>query len=209
MKISKYTHSCLLVEEKEKVALIDPGNYTVQAGALDVGSLTRLDYLVITHEHPDHMDIPMIQTIVAKFPDVQILSNTSVRAILAKEGLEVATGGNEDIVLSETPHEPVFGVSFQVMNVLATVFGKLTHPGDSLQLKSSAKVLALPVQAPWGHLTEAMEKAVQLKPKIVIPIHDWHWRKEARENFFQRIPKYLEQHGIAFYDLEGGKSIEI
>ncbi|MBI1984549.1 MAG: MBL fold metallo-hydrolase [Candidatus Wildermuthbacteria bacterium] len=209
MKISKYVHSCLLVEEHGTVALIDPGNYTAQANVLDLESIAKLDYLVITHEHADHMDIPLIKKISVKFPGLQIMSNSSVKSILEKEGLIVLTGGNEDIALKEIPHEAVFGVSSPVKNVLAKVFGKLMHPGDSFQFGSSAEILALPVQAPWGHLTEAMEKAVQVKPKAVIPIHDWHWNEEARKNFFERISQYLQQHGIAFYPLEGDETIEI
>ncbi|MDO8655088.1 MAG: MBL fold metallo-hydrolase, partial [bacterium] len=51
MKITKYVHSCLLVEEQGKTALIDPGNYTFQSKALDLRYIEKLDFVLITHEH--------------------------------------------------------------------------------------------------------------------------------------------------------------
>ena len=209
MKISKHTHSCLLVEDNGKVALVDPGEYTAQAGTLDVSKMEKLDYIVITHEHQDHMYIPLIKEVMEKFPNAQIMSNSSVKTKLEEVGLSVITESNRDIILEETAHEEVFDVPSMVANVLVRIFGKLTHPGDSLQLNSTTDVLAIPLQGPWGHVTQAMEKVIQLKPKIVVPIHDWHWREEARSNILQRIPRYLEQHGIQFYSLEDGEVVEI
>ena len=209
MKISKHTHSCLLVEDNGKVALVDPGEYTAQAGTLDVSKMEKLDYIVITHEHQDHMYIPLIKEVMEKFPNAQIMSNSSVKTKLGEVGLSVITESNRDIILEETAHEEVFDVPSMVANVLVRIFGKLTHPGDSLQLNSTTDVLAIPLQGPWGHVTQAMEKVIQLKPKIVVPIHDWHWREEARSNILQRIPRYLEQHGIQFYSLEDGEVVEI
>jgi|SRR3989344_1080504 len=209
MKISKHTHSCLLVEDRGKVALIDPGEYTAQAGALDVNKIEKLDYIVITHEHQDHMYIPLIKEVMEKFPNAQIMSNLSVKTKLEKVGLSVITESNNDIVLEAAIHEDVFDVSSMAPNVLVRIFEKLTHPGDSLQFNLTTDILAIPLQGPWGHVTQAMEKVIQLKPKIVVPIHDWHWREEARSNILQRIPRYLEQHGIQFYSLENGEVIEI
>jgi hypothetical protein len=44
----------------------------------------------------------------------------------------------------------------------------------------------------------AVEKAVKLQPKIVIPIHDWHWREKARERMYQMAADYLKSKGIEF-----------
>src|SRR3990167_3859440 len=137
MKISKHTHSCLLVEDNGKVALVDPGEYTAQAGTLDVSKMEKLDYIVITHEHQDHMYIPLIKEVMEKFPNAQIMSNSSVKTKLGEVGLSVITESNRDIILEETAHEEVFDVPSMVANVLVRIFGKLTHPGDSLQLNST------------------------------------------------------------------------
>src|SRR3990167_1958183 len=87
MKISKYIHSCLLVEDEGKTILIDPGNYTFEEKGLDIGKLEKLDFLLITHEHPDHMHMPLIKEILEKFPQAQIISNNSVKKILEERGI--------------------------------------------------------------------------------------------------------------------------
>ena len=68
MKISKHLHSCLLAEEAGKIILIDPGNYTFEEKALDIGKLEKLDFLLITHEHQDHIYLPFLKIIFEKFP---------------------------------------------------------------------------------------------------------------------------------------------
>ena len=69
--------------------------------------------------------------------------------------------------------------------------------------------MALPIQAPWTSSTAAIEKAIFLKPRIVIPIHDWHWKDSVRKNFYERAKNYLEGFGIEFKGLETGEVLEI
>lgn len=206
MKITKFVHSCLLVEEDNKKILIDPGNYS--APALDLNSLSDLSYLLITHEHQDHFYLPLIKEILAKFPNVKIISNSSVAKILGIQGIQVTTGGDDFIQLEEAPHEKIFmGPSPQ--NVKFVVGGKLTDPGDCLHFQSTTEILALPVQAPWGSTTEAVELAQKLKPKVIIPIHDWHWNTEARENMYKRLEEYFGKSGIKFISMQTGVAVDL
>lgn len=200
MKVSKHVHSCLLVEEGGTTVLIDPGNYTSEENALDVGSLKHVNFLLITHEHADHMHLPLIKKIVKKFPEVKIISNKSVADILGKDGIKASTKGNDIIKMENVPHEMT--LSGAPENVMFTVFGKLTHPGDSLRFNKTADVLALPIQAPWGSMVAAVEKAAKLKPKFVIPIHDWHWNDKARKKMYEKAADYLKQRGIEFRAME-------
>lgn len=198
MHITKHVHSCLLVEDEGKTVLIDPGEYTAEENALDLDSINQLDYLLITHEHPDHCYVPLIKEIKAKFPNVKMISNASVAEILEKEGLEVNNEGDDFISLKLVSHEYVFGNTTMPQNCLFTINKKLTHPGDSLSFDETAEILALPVQAPWGTITQAAQLAAKLKPKIVIPIHDWHWNQKAREGLYKRLEDYFKGLGIKF-----------
>lgn len=208
MKITKYVHSCLLVEEKGRAALIDPGNYTFQSKALDVRYIDRLDFVLITHEHQDHLDIPFLKTILAQFPNVEIITNPSVVLLLEQQGIKASARGNKDVSIVEANHEQLF-FSSAPQNVLFHVFSRLTHPGDSFAFSETREVLALPVQAPWGSTTQAVEKALQLKPRIVIPIHDWHWNQEARKAMYERLAAYFKEQGIEFRGLETGVTFEL
>ncbi len=208
MKISKHNHSCLLVHEENITILIDPGNYTYDSKALDINVIDHLDYVLITHEHPDHMSIPLIKNVMDKFPEAKIISNSSVVKILESANIQASTEQNEFIKMEEVPHEKVFGVNLP-QNVKFDIFNKLTHPGDSLHFSLSTPILALPVQAPWCSLTQAVEKALELKPKVIIPIHDWHWSYTARGAFYIRLEDYFKQFNIEFKSVQTGEIIEI
>ena len=200
MKISKHVHSCLLIKDQGITIIIDPGNYSYEEKALDMDGIEKLDYILITHEHPDHMHAPFIKELLGRFPDAKIITNSSAKTLLETEGISASTQGNEIVISSPTPHEKVFGIE-PPENVQFSVFGKLTHPGDSLSFRLETPVLALPVQAPWGSLTAAVDYAVSLKPEVIIPIHDWHWNEKARKAFYIRLEKYFAAQGIKFAPL--------
>ena len=212
MKITKFVHSCLLIEESGKKVLIDPGNYSAEV--LDLSHLSNLSYLLITHEHQDHMYIPFIKQVVEKSPNIKVISNSSVAKILEGEGIKVIRPrrsdaqdprglGGDFVEMEEVSHEKIF-MGPSPANTLFKVGRRLTHPGDSHHFESSTEILALPVQASWGSTTDAVNLAVRLKPKIIIPIHDWHWSDKARENMYKRLEEYFGKLGIKFIGLQTG-----
>lgn len=207
MIISKRTHSCLIIEEKGKTILIDPGSYTAQENALKADDLKKLDYILITHEHHDHMHLPLIKEILAKFPDATVITNKSAAATLAKEGIRTETSGNSMISITPARHEKILMQTPE--NIMFTIAGRLTHPGDSLNFENTTEILALPIQAPWGSFVNAIQKAAQLKPKTVIPIHDWHWKDEARIQLYKAAADYLKKKEIKFKAAEKGETIEV
>lgn len=208
MKVIKYIHSCLLLEIGDKKILIDPGNYSYEEKVLNINSLDKLDYLLITHEHADHMYIPFIKEILNKFPEVPIITNSSAKDLLEKERITCSLKRSDFIKMEVIPHERVFG-SEPPQNILFNVGGQITHPGDSLNFNLKTRVLALPVQAPWCSLTQAVEFAVLQKPEVILPIHDWHWNENAREAFYKRLDIYFASHGIKFISLNAGGTVSI
>lgn len=209
MKITKFVHSCLLVEDQGKTFLIDPGNYTAESKLLDITTLEKLDYILITHEHQDHMDISFIKEILLKFPQVAIITNDSAKEKLFAEGVLVSQEVPSFIKMEEVPHEKIFGVTQPPKNILVTIDDMLTDPGDSLSFNKTTKVLALPIQAPWGDTTRAAELASKLKPEVIIPIHDWHWNDQAREGIYKRLEDFFAQNAITFIPLQNGVPVEV
>lgn len=208
MKITKFIHSCVLVEDNGKTVLFDPGNYTRESNLLDLSKIDRLDAIAITHEHMDHMDIPLIKQIVTKFPNTPIFGNTSIKGILEKEGISVNTEGNDFIKMMPVPHEKIF-MGPSPLNDMITFNGKFATPGDSLTFNSCPDVLALPVQAPWGSTTWACETALKVKPKYIVPIHDFHWKDTVKTAMYNRLEQYFAQYGITFLKPQDGISLEI
>lgn len=209
MKVTKYEHSCLLVEEQGYRVIIDPGNYSYDSGLLRSNELGSLDYIVITHEHQDHYHIPFLQELLSIYPQAKIVTNESLAASLKSINIPA----NEEIpgfIQTEVvPHEQVFGMGQMAENALVNLFDTLTHPGDSFSFDHTSRVLALPMQAPWGDLTEALELAVRLHPEIVLPIHDWHWKAEARKGLYAMAGKLLAENNIKFLNIESGEKVEV
>jgi L-ascorbate metabolism protein UlaG (beta-lactamase superfamily) len=213
MKISKHLHSCLFVEDNNKSVIIDPGIFTYEEKVLAIDSLAHLDYILITHEHPDHMHVPLVKDLLKKFPEAKVVSNPSIAAILNKEQIPVHTDlsvlpSDAGIQFEELPHESLWDREVP-QNVLFTVFGRLTHPGDSHHFDTTTDILALPIQAPWGSTKEAVDLALRLKPKVIIPIHDWMWKDNFRIVMYQRLEKFFDQHNITFLPLETGAIFDL
>lgn len=208
MKITKYLHSCLLVEEKETSVLIDPGIFTYQEHVLKPETLNSLDYIAITHEHPDHYHLPFIKKLVARFPDVTILSNPTIVALLQQEGITATTENHQDITMESVPHEQLWDAQAPE-NVMLHVFNKLTHPGDSHHFETTRDILALPIQAPWGSTYDAVQLALKLNPKMIIPIHDWMWKDDVRQKMYERLHGFFKEKGIDFKAVETGETVEL
>lgn len=208
MRVTKFVHSCLLVETPERVALFDPGVYSAET--LNIDTIPRLDDILITHIHADHFDQDTIKRLVLKFPQVRITTNSEVKAALAAAGITASDQEPSGIKFFKSPHEsmaPLIPAPPEQRGI--HFLDSFTHPGDSHSFKETKTVLALPVTAPWGSSAEAIRLALALKPKHVLPIHDWHWRDEARQVMYDRFERVFSENNITFYKLETGQPVEI
>ena len=208
MKISKHLHSCLLLQDDLSTMLIDPGVYTYQANALDLKKLQSLDYILITHEHPDHFFMPFIKELIKQFPKVKIISNHSVVNLLKNEGIKASSLGTEKILLEESPHEALWDTKVPA-NLMFHIDGLLTHPGDSHHFTKTNDILALPIAAPWGSTADAVNLAIKLKPKVILPIHDYMLKDSLRQGMYLRLHEFFKTKKIDFKPLETGKIIEV
>ncbi len=210
MKITKFVHSCLLVETPVRVGIFDPGNFAWDSGLFDVNKLDRLDDIMITHEHQDHMWLPFIQALVAKFPQAKIVTTESAAAKLKAAGVSnVTTTSNGAVELFKADHEPLEPLTTAPPNTGVHYLGELTHPGDCQHFETSKRILALPMTAPWGTIARASALGQELKPEIIIPIHDWHYRDEARLLFYDRLAEFFEAQSIRFIKPQNGITIEV
>lgn len=207
MKVTKFVHACLLVETPERVALFDPG--VMSADSLDIDQLSRLDDIFITHIHADHVDTQLVQKLVDKFPDVRITSTPDVVAQLKELGITASDKALDGVSFFDSPHESVKPLFGQPQEIGVHYLDMVSHPGDSHSFHETKAVLALPVAAPWGSSIRALNLALELKPKHVLPIHDWHWRDEAREQMYDMFERILGEQGITFHKLQTGIPVDI
>lgn len=176
MKITKFGHCCLLVEEGNLKVLVDPGAWNELPE-----DLLNLDLLLITHEHPDHLDLDKIKHIISQNPNIQIFTNKGVGKVLDQNQipyqlLELGQTTTIKDVLIETfgkIHAEVYPTLPSVDNTGFLINNKLFIPGDNFTDPGKAvEILAVPISAPWLKLSESIDYAKKLKPKLAFPVHD-------------------------------------
>lgn len=207
LRITKYVHSCLLVETADRVALFDPG--TMSTPSLDLDALSHLDDVFITHIHADHFDEEFIIRLAAKFSGLRVTAPAEVVKVLAQAGVTASDQAPSGVAFFDSPHEPVEPLALQPDELGYHYLDKLSHPGDSHSFNETAPILALPITGPWGATVNAVKLAMRLKPRHVIPIHDWHWSDAAKAASYPNYARILEGQGIIFHIPEAGQPIEI
>jgi L-ascorbate metabolism protein UlaG (beta-lactamase superfamily) len=206
VKITKFVHSCLLVEMPEPInrtVLFDPGSMSREL--LESHTFEYLDDIFVTHNHGDHMDTGFIKKLVAKFPDVRILATAQAIDQLKEQGITATNVAAEGVTIFDSEHAPLEPMSATPQQHGIHYLDKLTHPGDSHTFGETMPVLALPVQAPWGSMVDAVKLALKLKPAHIIPIHDWHWSDQARAGAYDQLEQIFAQNKIAFIKPQNGE----
>lgn len=210
MRLTKFVHSCVLVETGEQNVLFDPGIFSWNSGLIDVSTLPKLDAVVVSHRHPDHCGEPFIKALVQQFPDVSWFAPADAHALLKQYGAQNVTNqSSNSLSVEEIDHAPVKPFAQQVRNLVSHWNNLVTHPGDTHDFSETKDVLLLPVQAPWGTTIKATQLALDLKPKYILPIHDWMWNDDWRQVCYDRFQQLFTEAGITFLRPVDGQPIEV
>ncbi|TSC96542.1 MAG: beta-lactamase domain-containing protein [Parcubacteria group bacterium Athens1014_26] len=210
MKITKFGHCCLLIEENGARILIDPGSYSTQQN-----TVKNIDIVIITHNHQDHFQMDSLKAILKNNPQAKIITNKSIGALLEREGIvfNVVENGQsitEKGILIEgfgDKHALIHSSRPSIQNTGYFIANKLFYPGDAfINPQKQIDILALPVSAPWETIAESIDYALELKPKICFPVHDGGIK--APGVFYRIPPEVLEPKGIKFVGLEIDKEYE-
>ncbi|MBI4175068.1 MBL fold metallo-hydrolase [Candidatus Berkelbacteria bacterium] len=206
MRITKYGHSCLLVEEGNGRLLFDPGSYSEVPA-----DLTDLDAIFVTHEHPDHCDVELIKRLHNLNPAAPIVSNPAVCKLLGEQNLPATLLSNgQKVIIKDVAiegfgdhHTPIHSSIPPIRNIGFMVAGRLFHPGDRfIDPQRPIDILALPVAGPWLRLDEAIDYALALKPKQAFPFHEGNLKNSGSVH---RIPgTILIPQGITWTVIEAG-----
>lgn len=210
MRLTKFVHSCVLIEDSASSVLIDPGIFSWNSGLVEVSLLPKLDTVVVTHKHPDHMGEPFIRALTEKFPEIQWVAPSDAHDELKSFGVDNLTDksmGLLAVTVGDHAHVEPFGV--QVMNLKADWRNSVSIVGDTHDIQETRDVLLLPVQAPWGTTIRAVEVALGLQPKYILPVHDWMWNEEWRQNCYNRFENIFRDTGTTFLRPVDGQPIEI
>lgn len=208
MKIYKYFHSCVLLDDGQTRILFDPGDYCFLDGRTKPEEFTDVTAIVITHSHADHMDLNALLTIIDRNKS-KVISNSEVGEVLLKEGIKIEPGNQEwkigGFTIKAFPAKHENALRTIPENTAYLVNDIFLHPGDSLDnslYSLKVKVLALPIVAPWGKVTEFAEFAKNMKPEIIVPIHDGIAIDVFLENSYKMWQQYFSGLGIRFVPLK-------
>lgn len=219
MRISKYIHSCLVLEENGSRLLFDPGQFSFVEGRVRPEDFQNVTTIVVTHAHPDHVDVGMLQRIV-EISGASVVTNGATAQQLSEAGVQASvledgstTVGPFTLRAIPAPHDPVLSDKLP-QNTAYLVNDRVLNPGDSfspaLASLAGTPTLVLPVMAPWLTEIASFRFAASLRPEMVIPVHDGYVRDFFLPLRYAVYDAYLARLGIRLaHLLEPGASIEV
>ncbi|BBA90354.1 MBL fold metallo-hydrolase [Mycobacterium pseudoshottsii] len=198
MQLTHFGHSCLLADFGQTRVLFDPGTF-----AHGFEGITGLAAILITHQHPDHVDVSRLPALLAANPDAALYADAQTAAVLGTECREVhvgdelavgeltirAVGGRHAVIHPEIP--VIENISYLVGD--GDHRARLMHPGKALFVPDEpVDVLATPAAAPWMKISEAVDYLRSVAPARAVPIHQGIIATEARGIYYGRLAEMTD-----------------
>jgi L-ascorbate metabolism protein UlaG (beta-lactamase superfamily) len=216
MLLTKFTHSCVRITDEGRALVIDPGGFSeVEAALADV------DAVLITHEHPDHVDPTRLAAVAASNRDLRIWAPKAVTDQLSSvPGLAdrlTTVGSGEEFTAGGFPirtfggqHALIHSAIPVVANVCYLVEGAVYHPGDSFVVPTAAVELALvPLNAPWAKLAETVDFTVSVRAPRAVGIHDALLSDAGRGLYGSQLQRMSGEYGTEYRPLVPGETLEL
>lgn len=202
MKIRHLVHSCLLVETGGRRLLIDPGGFSGEAvRGLGAEVLAGIDAVLLTHQHPDHVDRTLLDEVLRLATTAQVIAEPETAqqlreavdgaAAVRSEQLRPLAAGDAH-VLAAVPgqgplrieavggrhaiiHPDIPRVGNSGLVISAGEGPRLGVTGDSLEPVAEfhgIDVLAFAVVAPWSKVAETVDFLRAVGPALALPVHE-------------------------------------
>jgi L-ascorbate metabolism protein UlaG (beta-lactamase superfamily) len=173
MRLTHYGHACVLLELPQRV-LIDPGTYSAGFEQLE-----DLDLILVTHAHPDHLDVDRLRALLVNSPQASVVHSPGAAAALAGLVTTVATPGDELAIAGVEITATGGGVHACIHPDLPgsdnngyLVNQAVLHPGDALHpVDGPVDILLVPAGGPWMKIQEGVDYVRTMAPRVAVPIH--------------------------------------
>jgi L-ascorbate metabolism protein UlaG (beta-lactamase superfamily) len=216
MQLTHFGHSCLLAafrrsDGTDTTLLFDPGVFSH-----GFEGITGLSAILITHQHPDHVDTSRLSALLDGNPDAALYADPQTAAQLGGPWQPVSVG--DELTIDDLRVRGGGGVhavihpEIPLINNISYLVGdgkhaaRLMHPGDALYIpREPVDVLALPAAAPWMKISEGVEYLRAVNPSRAIPIHQGIVNPVAYNLYYQR---YIEMGSTDFRVLDAEKGTE-
>ncbi|WP_026538467.1 MBL fold metallo-hydrolase [Arthrobacter sp. 9MFCol3.1] len=218
MKLTKFTHACVRLEQDGRVLVFDPGTFSETDRAL-----AGAHAVLITHEHADHVDVDAVAAALQSNTALELFAPEAVAATLRGKapdagsrihaaaageefetsGFAVRTFGGQHALIH--PQIPV------VANVGYLVDGNVYHPGDSFAIPDGVdvKTLLVPIHAPWNKVGEVVDFVIGVRAPRAFPIHDALLNELGRGLVEGHVTRIGAKYGTEYRHLSSGDTAEV
>jgi L-ascorbate metabolism protein UlaG (beta-lactamase superfamily) len=210
MKITKYLHSCLVFELDGYKLLFDPGKFSFAEGEVRPDMFADVDAIIITHNHPDHLDAGILKEIIS-LSNAPVYTNQQVAGQIEKEGIASTVWENGVYNLGPFKLEAITVVHELIMdNPLPQMTGfiindKVLHPVDSMEDKlfgyKGIELLLMVTMAPFANEVRISGFADKLQPKQILPVHDGYAKDFFIMQRYEAYTKHFDKQGIKFHNI--------
>ena len=209
MKITKYDQSCVVIEKEGRKMIIDPVEFVTK-----IPVTSDIDVVLVTHSHADHLTPDVLEEIISKNPEVEILTTEDNMEIGAtksvKKGDEI-TISKFDMKFFGENHASIIPNNIPCENIGVVINDTIIHPGDSFDTPpiSKVKVLLPAISAPWLKTYEIMRYINTIKPKKVVPVHDALLSDVGKTIYSNWLKKSCDEIDAEYRELKPSESMEI
>jgi len=211
MKLTKYEHACLVAEQDGRKLVVDPGAYSTSLGTPEAVAA-----IVITHEHPDHLDVEAVKRIVSANPDAKVIAHESLAEKLQGLSFTPVAAGSDMAVgpfhleFFGGQHAQIHPSIPTIANLGVMINDTLYYPGDSFANPDKpVNYLAVPAHAPWMKFAEAVDFLDAVKPESVFPTHDAFLSDAGHDLTDRMFAGFAQKTGARYERLQIGETIEI
>ena len=207
MRTTHLGHSCVLLDTGAARLLIDPGAF-----ADGFEGLTGLDAVLVTHQHPDHLDVERLRPLLRANPGARLLVDAGSAGSLDVDHEVLAPGDALDVAGARVQvlggeHAVVHPDLPVIPNNAYLVDGTHLHPGDAFPaVPGPVEVLFLPTAAPWLKASEAVDHLRAVAPRTAVPVHQGLL---ARPQVFYGLFTSLAPEGTRVRVLDPGEAVEM
>ncbi len=210
MKLTKFKHACLVIEKDGATLVIDPGAFSH-----DFIIPKRVDAIIITHEHPDHLDQKLVSSILLAHPKAIIVGHESITSRFADSQTQAVGVGQEypvgpfKLQFFGGSHAPINETIQVPPNLGVVVDGSFYYPGDSFTVPEGVQVatLALPVSAPWLKFDLTTNFLAAVNPSFAFPTHDEILSVDGRQLIDNMVGTFANSKGILYKRLDGSSVV--
>lgn len=212
MQLTKFTHSCVRIDDGDRTLVFDPGTFSEVEEALD-----GADAVLITHEHMDHIDVDRLRAAALADSRLGIWAPESVAALLRDLGEQVVTAVADSTFDAAGFEVRTFGgqhalihPTIPVVSNLGYLVAGVYHPGDSLIVPPTpVETLLAPIHAPWSKSAEVIDFVISVRAPHVHQIHDGLLTPPGLQLVEGHVSRLGAAHGSEFRHLDVRQAVSL